>query len=213
MNARLNLVSEILLPLLSRDESIYKKWIAFADRLLHTFITGRRIINFQGIDIVHSLILKLILQKRRWDPQKCPEFEKYFFRLIKSEVSNHAKFEEKFVDCLWEEDEYDDFDLPLNEVQKAGHKEILNNLEVEDLTSRCIKYLDGDEGALSVFIETARGGGNKKIAESLDVSLKFVSNAKKRIRRKLRAHGIVGGRRPRAGNESIKEKVRVSKEL
>ncbi|MCX6168350.1 MAG: hypothetical protein NTX65_03355 [Ignavibacteriales bacterium] len=191
MIADLNLIAQNLERLIEANDGTYKRWIAHADKLLHIFLAGRTKLKYQADDIVHSIILKLLVEKRKWDYQKYPDFGKYFCLLIKSEVSNLAKFEEKFIEIEEDEEEPEDsVELFIDRNRNLSLEEILNSQDALELESRCMKLLEGDDDALLVFLELMEGRSNKETAESLGVEISFVENTKKRIRRRLGMKGI-----------------------
>ena len=186
MNADLNMITWNLKSIVTANTITYDGLLNYADKLLHLFLIGRIKIKYDAGDIVHSIIEKLYIGSRKWDYEKYPDFKRYFYLLIKSEISNLAKYEEKFaeIDDGTEEGE-DRVEEFLDFARNLSLEEILSGQDAKELKERCLKLLDGDDDAVLVFLESLEGNGNAGIAESLGVELSLVENAKKRMKRRL----------------------------
>jgi RNA polymerase sigma factor (sigma-70 family) len=160
--------------------------LVYADKLIKIFLNGKSKIKVEAGDIVHSVIMKLLTGKRKWDFEKYPDFNVYMYMLIKSEICNVTCYERKFVDIKdYGECDENIFEEFIDRNKNLTLDEILSDKDAEELKERCLKMLSGDEDAAIVFLECIEGGNNKEIANRLGVKILFVENAKKRIRRKL----------------------------
>jgi RNA polymerase sigma factor (sigma-70 family) len=175
---------------INNNDGTYEKWLAVADIWLNNFLTGKLKNKYQAKDIVHDLFIKLCDGKRKWDKDKYPDFVIYFFMLIKSQVWNLAKYEEKLVNATenyYEEDneENGNTGLIIDNVNFLGLDEILSGADERELYKLCLEKLNDDEDGCIIFMEAAEGKPNQEIAKELGVEIRFVENAKKRVKRKL----------------------------
>lgn len=190
MTAEPEEIIKVFESIINNGDGTYEKWLVTADMWLNNFLTGKLKNKYQAKDIVHDLFIRLCDGKRKWDKDKYPDFVIYFFMLIKSRVWNLAKYEERLVNAA--ESYYEDENgengntgLIIDNVNYLGLDQVLSEADEKELYQLCLEKLNDDEDGCIIFMEAAEGKSNREIAEELGVDIRFVENAKKRVKRKL----------------------------
>jgi RNA polymerase sigma factor (sigma-70 family) len=176
--------------ILKNDKGIYERWLAYADLLLKTFLTGKLRNKYEAKDIIHTLFEKLCSGKRKWDKEKYPNFITFFFMLIKSHIHNLAKFEGKFFEVEeyneeGEENENKNTSTTMENINSTSLSSILSEANAKELIELSLEKLNGNDDDGIIFLSAKDGSPNRDIAEYLGIDISLVENARKRIKRKL----------------------------
>lgn len=160
---------------------------------------------FQGfhcshIDIISLAVLKLLTGKRKWDTVKFPNAYKQIIYVFKSELSNYnSSYKNKLTDNKGLENgevvSSNDIDCYSSLSEKMQYceesiygknlLEIFNKHDqlIRELVDYCESQLEvaGKTEELAVFKLWSLGDKNQKIAKLINISVKEVSNRKRRI--------------------------------
>ena len=152
------------------QDGTFQKWLASAHFQLHKY----NLLRYESAqDVVHTLYVKLMDGQRKWNMEKEPDFAVYFFKLIYSHIRNLAITKKERV-------EYDE--------DKEAHA--WNDLSSHGLRHEfmelCLQRLTQDESLVQIFYAFSDGLSNWKVAQDLNISIRDVQNAKKRIIRRLK---------------------------
>ena len=154
---------------MERDDGVYEKWLFSAHKQLQNYHLHS---CENAEDVVHTLYVKLMDGRRKWDKDKYPDFIIFFFMLIKSHIRNLAETEK-------EEVELDD---PVEKLFRNYRSSLGQPSEFKEL---CLKKLGDDENLRKIFYAFADGLANREVAKDLNLNIRIVQNTKKRIIRKL----------------------------
>jgi len=147
----------------------FEKWLASAQFQLYKYSLLR---YHNARDVVHSLYVKFMDGERTWDKEKCPDFEQFFFKAIHSHVKNLAITQKMQVPL-----DDDRFMSAWNDRDTTEH--------MEEFMELCRNTLKADESLLQIFDAFSDGFANRDTARVLNLDIRDVLNAKKRIIRKL----------------------------
>jgi DNA-directed RNA polymerase specialized sigma24 family protein len=147
----------------------FEKWLASADYQLYKY----RLRQYETPhDIVNALYVKFMDGQRKWDKAKCPDFIQFVFKAIQSHVKNLARTQKVYI-------EIDD------QCAITVWNERNNPLHREEFIELCMTKLKDDEKLLRIFNSFSDGLANRDVAKDLNMNIREVRNAKKRIIRKL----------------------------
>ena len=169
MEATQDEIKRVFETLMVQNDGVYEKWLASA----HVRLQNYHLHSCESAeDVVHTLYVKLMNGRRKWDKDKYPDFIIFFFMLIKSHIRNLAETEK-------EEVELDD---PVEKFFGNNRSLLEQACEFKEL---CLKKLGDDERLRKVFCAFADGLANREVAKDLNLNIRIVQNTKKRIIRKL----------------------------
>ncbi|MCX6159020.1 MAG: hypothetical protein NTY74_13655 [Ignavibacteriae bacterium] len=160
---------------------------------------------FQGFhcshfDIISVTVLKLLTGSRKWNTVKFPNAYFQVLHVFKSEISNHnSSLKNKLTDNKGLEnggtissDDIDSYSSSLEKMQFCEESIYSKNLleifnkhdqSIHELVDYCESQLEeaGKIEELEVFKLWRLGDKNQKMAKELNISVKEVSNRKRRI--------------------------------
>lgn len=187
-------ILEAMERVLKTVEGAYKIWLSYTLKLMHCSFSSKDLRRINANDILSGITEKLLDGRRKWDSEKYPDFYKFMFLVIKSEVSNLAKQKDKLVYNYFEKisdraDELErrsEFDF-LSKYELRQKNEIADN-EINDkkfsLVDACNDVLHGQDEAL-VFECILDEMKPRHIAEILNWEVSKVNVIMKRIKRKV----------------------------
>jgi RNA polymerase sigma factor (sigma-70 family) len=169
MEATRDEIKSCFKEILQRDDGTFEKWLASANFRLHKYC----LLRYESAhDVVHTLFVKLMDGRRKWDKEKDPDFAYFIFRLIHSHILNLAitRKEEVEFDEDRETQAWDDLNThgPLHEFMEI-----------------CLQRVSRDESLVPIFYAFSDGLSNREVARELNMRIRDVQNAKKRIIRRL----------------------------
>lgn len=142
-------------------------------------------------DAIQDSIDKLLSRTTDWNRERYPNALEKLKSMIDTYFVNIWK-NKNYKDKISAESPISDSDseLTLKDTFSNDNKSILNSLEYDEAYNnyidKCFDLLAHEEDIIfDVFAEMTTGKQNKEIANSLNVDIRTVENAKKIIRRKL----------------------------
>lgn len=176
----------------SEDKELHIKLLYFTNsKIWYYFFSG----TFRGKDandVLQDVIEKIITGKRSWNKKKIPNIVEFILMVIVSHVRNEWKKKEICEECV------EDFDnvqqLKENNLaeltRETARQDVENELfsrQYEDICNECLANFEDDEIVYFV-LELMLDGikSNKEIAAELKISVNEVSNAKRRIKYRIK---------------------------
>ncbi len=172
-------------------ELIYKSkkgrlegWIAKAEMLLK-YELGKGESAYTGEDIISEIAAELMEGRRTWDMEKFPDLKSIMPMLIKSQVSNIVRREQRQVH-LSDGTEEEDGCLSIEYISCFTKKEIERDCDVKESIVLCRKALVKEPELLDAFDRMRKGSTPKQIASALGITTTMVYGIRKKIFRRLR---------------------------
>jgi len=173
-------------------DGVLEIWIKFTLKQMSVYLPTDIMRKHDPKDIVSGTFEKLITGKRNWDKEKYPDFYKFMFLVITSEIRNIAKryepednfyFEKlELLESAAESEDGDSFDNE-SELDKPDY-----TAESDDkflLVDQCFDALEGDAEAQEVLKLRYEERKNREIAELTGLTTDKVEAALKRIHRRV----------------------------
>lgn len=156
----------------------YVELVAFAEKRLAILFSGRKIPQGRsGKDFVQEIITKVLEGVRNWNIESTPDFKKFLFSSVKSEISNFAR--SKLSSAEFDTDSDYEFWAALIDSENFHERKIQS--ELVDYVYEQICEIDENLGTLLLFeLESC---GATEIAKEMSLSVNEVYNMRKRLRR------------------------------
>lgn len=174
-------------------EGAYTIWLSYALKLMHLEFSEKTLRKTNANDILSGITEKFLDGKRNWDSEKYPDFYRFMFLVIKSEISNLAKLKDRLV-----YDHFEKLDYRAKELERKEEFESLSKFELHkeneiadfedndgkhDLIDRCFDALNGKDEE-EVFVLIMEGKKTRHISAELHWENRKVEAVIKRIKRK-----------------------------
>ena len=179
-------------------DTAYKAQDHFHQRLLYFTLKWVRIYfhcsmirEMTAEDVVQTALIKILSMERKWKKNQFPDIGDFVRFVLISFIRNERKRKGEIVfDDVFDgedEDRERSFEDPVDYVFNGALTDSYCRDNFEDLYAKCEDRLKDDIYASFVFEERMRGvKSNMAIAKSLQIEVKDVEKAMKRIKRKLR---------------------------
>lgn len=161
-------------------ESDYLQLVAYAEKRLSMIFYGSKIPEGRkGQDFVQEVLTKILEGIRKWNQAETPDFKKFLFSSLKSEISNFTvlKVREKEIDVDSKSDH--EFWSAILDSDNFLEKKLQ-----EEAIDFVFSRLDSIESNLStLLIMELEGYETEEIAKEMEIEVKDVYNLRKRLKR------------------------------
>jgi DNA-directed RNA polymerase specialized sigma24 family protein len=169
-------IREAFEAVVNNDQGTYEQWLCIAQSLLRSYeLTD----EYKAEDVLAELYLKLATGKRTWNREKFPELEKYFFVLIISHIKNLANEKKR---KRRKEVKIEHLNTDELKFLCAGDRRITYE-EIKELVDLYAPKFQGDAQLEKILWKIMNEDTNKEIAGDLNIEVRSVVNAKRRIQR------------------------------
>lgn len=175
-------------------EGAYQIWLSFTLKLMLAEFNDKTLRTINANDILSGITEKFLDGRRNWDSEKYPDFYRFMFLVIRSEVSNIAKLKDRLV-----YDHFENLERQASVIEERGELELLSKFELREgneiadiskadakyeLIDRCFDCLNGKDEE-EVFLFIMEGKKARHISAELNWKTSKVEAAFKRIKRKV----------------------------
>ena len=184
--------SEALASALKNKKRFRYEIVFYALKNIKRYFGSNYMKGLQATDVVQIVLEKIITGVRHWNKSEMPDICKFILVTIHSYIRNEKIRTGipdivNFTDLPACEFEYPAVDGARSEIKNHHNKVFASDAEM--LCERLLMHFDNinDVYAYYVLQEVFNGAeSNIEIAEELDINIREVENAKKRIRRKAK---------------------------
>lgn len=174
-----------------RTKSILKKWVVVADRYLRLYTNNMFERHLTAQDIIQEFCLRVLTQKRNWDPEKQADFNQFAFNSFRSIIEGLVSARKIVKPGIQNSINQANDEFQISYDKYATEKDaIFTNFETDETLEWMRNKLLGDpanpdDDCGLVFLLWKEGRSSKEIAEYFNNDVSEVENIKKRIRYKL----------------------------
>jgi DNA-directed RNA polymerase specialized sigma24 family protein len=178
-----------LKSVLISDPGLFYRLVYYALKNIRLYFASNSINGLTAQDVVHIVIEKIITGIRKWNRNLIPDIRILLFLSIKSFIRNEKrrKSNAPLLDIheLKSELNRSAFNIYCNELNRQDFHDRIFSADFEYVIQKLKSLLKNDIYASFVLDEILEGAeSNIEIAENLNISVRDVENAKKRIRNK-----------------------------
>jgi DNA-directed RNA polymerase specialized sigma24 family protein len=181
--------SRALFKVLATEPHFRYRLVCYARKNIRLYFPSDCANGHTPQDVVHIVIEKILTGIRKWNKKSIPDIKDLVFLSIKSFIRNEKQRKKKAVlvniNKLKFELNKTSFTHYLNECSRQDFNDKIFTADFEKIISDLKELLVNDVYASFVLDELLGGvESNIEIAEKLNISVRDVENAKKRIRNK-----------------------------
>lgn len=175
--------------LLAAEPHFRYRLVYYALKNIRLYFSSDCINGLTAQDVVQIVIEKIILGIRKWNKKLIPDIRILLFLSIKSFIRNEKRRKNNIIlmdiNNLKSELNETSFAHYCNELNRQDFTDNIFSTNFENIISKLKFFLKDDIYASFVLDEILEGAkSNIEIADKLDISVRDVENAKKRIRNK-----------------------------
>ena len=174
---------------LVNDPRLRYRLVYYALKNIRLYFSSDNINGLTAQDVVQSVIEKLITGLRKWNKQHIPDIKSLMFAAIKSFIRNEIRRKKKTVllSINKHTPEVNEASLKryINDCNRRDYEDNIFCSDLEIIITKLKQNFKNDDYASIVLDEILEGAeSNIEIAKNLNIPIKDVENAKKRIRNK-----------------------------
>ena len=174
-----------------REKDFHKNLLEYTLIKIRYYFYCDQIFEKTADDVLQIVFEKIFRCRRKWYKQRVPDFKEFVMMVIHSYVRNERKKKDEYYTVDLYDNEGNLLETNLIDLLRASTREDLEDSifreTLEESIARLKRSLLNDVYAYYVLEKMVddRVFENNEIAQSLDIELKEVKNARRRIREKI----------------------------